>query len=308
MQYFDILEQEGNAVQKFRKDLKAQGIVTAFIDLIQSSDAECLKALESLKSWFLSVDRPSSQKEIVHREFSGLSKVIDQLKRLQPSTPFESLSGAYKAKNYERLLELVELKDISSLNIEELEMASDAAYASKNANQVMKYCRELIYRNPSHSRALILMGALYFQQESFEKSAQCFRKLLEKQPQNQIARDYLQKMRRDFSSSKPSVVKRSSSRARRRWRRKPVNHSMMCNSFDSLFAQDVRVRSLSAGGCLIQADSPPKEFNFSLMLQNKQPVRGYARLIYQKDQKHWGVKFEHLSPREEDLINLHLAV
>jgi hypothetical protein len=80
------------------------------------------------------------------------------------------------------------------------------------------------------------------------------------------------------------------------------------NAFDQMTALSARVRSLSAGGCLIDEMPVPEQFSFVLDLGNGKQVEGEARKIYTNSLRQVGLRFDSLSLDQQDLIHHRLML
>lgn len=286
-----------------RSGHKGDDIQRMLESFIRLPEAERLTRLEKLKAWYLESANSDSDRSFFSHTFSNLSALFQKLHERIPKEGFETLTGAYKKKDYQRVLRILDRMGPGQMGLAELEMGADAAYASQNDSLVHRYTDALLQKQPLHFRALLLKGGNFYRQKNFPEAASCFNKILTFQPQNKIALEYIARMKTESSWGENTPT----GAARRRWRRKPVFHQMMCNAYDQLFAQNVKVRSLSAGGCLVEAPELPKEFNFSLFLDKNQQVQGYAEVIYKKSDTLWGVKFTEISPEAEDVINTRVS-
>jgi tetratricopeptide (TPR) repeat protein len=276
------------------KDLR-QRLVDAFQQIVKANDHDRLEAFEKLKQWYLQTGQAD---QVFHKIFSDLTQGFHKLHELLPKEDFQTLTGAYRKRDYINVLKILEAMNPGQMILTDLEMGADAAYATQNESLVHLYTDRILARQPAHFRALLLKGGNFYRQKNYNEAKIYFQKILDLQPQNKIALEYLERLQKySFNQTTPMGA------ARRRWRRLPVNHSMTCNSYEKMYAQEVRVKSLSAGGCLIEADELPSEFNFSLVLDRNSQVQGYAKVIYQKGNRHWGVRFMEISPRDEDAIN-----
>jgi len=98
----------------------------------------------------------------------------------------------------------------------------------------------------------------------------------------------------------------STNRFKRRWARRKVRLPMHIHDFTDVSLVKAEVVSMSAGGCLISLETePPDEFNFSLDL-DAHSINGLGKRVYTEGSKKFGVRFDGLSSRDEDLLNKYI--
>src|SRR5690606_13043772 len=93
---------------------------------------------------------------------------------------------------------------------------------------------------------------------------------------------------------------------KRKWTRKRVSLDIVVIDHESMASYTYQVKSLSAGGALIEGGVIPEEFSFSIDLNAKTRIHGTAEKIYNASEDKAGIIFKAIDPAQQDLINSHL--
>src|SRR5690606_19879757 len=77
----------------------------------------------------------------------------------------------------------------------------------------------------------------------------------------------------------------------RKWKRAPLHRTLYISDNDHGVITQFKTLSLSAGGCLVEADTLPDEFHFSLELFPGKKIDGTAERRYKQNGRQFGLAF-----------------
>ncbi len=253
--------------------------------------------------------------------FQQLSKILKllNLPAPDPDKVLKEAEQAYKAKDFHRATDSYAVAESQKVlhSAEQWINYGTANFHIGNLDEVSRCAKEVLRISPENIKALVLTGLVALGKKQFIKAKEIFEYAKRLRPDSSTIIRYLEatdsKIR--FSNRevalevKTEVGPRTSNPSfKRRWVRRPCNYQMTINDFDQMTALSARVRSLSAGGCLIDESPVPEVFSFSLELGNGKSIQGTGKKIYTNPKNQIGILFEALNPQDQDLIQRKLMV
>lgn len=311
--------------------MKSSGV--SFIDQVlewtRSDSLARLEMIEQLRErWREEVTgkfagQPEKLEEIFSQgdsAFQQLSKVFRILSVPADEKSLKILEFAeqdFKNKDYLKALkkfnEAFHLK--VKMTVGQMVEAGMAAYYLDQLEEAEKWAHRARSLDSEIVQALLLTGLICYAQKDFEKAKEIFDRAQRLKPDSPTIVRYLRAVEDKLHSPTGSGalaadkdIKTKGGKCKRRWLRKPCNLQMTVNAFDQMTALSTRVRSLSAGGCLIDEMPVPEQFTFVLDLGNGKSVEGEAKKIYTNSRRQVGLRFESLSLDQQDLIHHRLLV
>lgn len=239
------------------------------------------------------------KKLVAKKEKAGLPHL--DLKTPSTMSPkIEKARALFKDKQFKEALELYEeYFSLESPKTEDLVSMGTAALYSGDIVAADKYANRAIVSSPNDFRALMLKGAIFFGEGAYIRALPYFMKAKKIQPDHPVLNRYCNLTEQNLSmeSSAPKTAKN------RRWKRRQVKGNLVVSDYSSMQSVSVQLKSLSAGGALVEAHDLPDEFNYSLEIPGQSRINGLARKIYHSGDGKFGVRFIDLSPEDEDLID-----
>jgi tetratricopeptide (TPR) repeat protein len=314
-----------------RQDVKSSGanFIEQVLEWARSDSLARLEMIEQLRErWREDVThkftgQPEKLEEIFSQgdsAFQQLSKVFRILSLPPDEKSLKILEFAeqeFKNKDYSKALknfnEAFQLK--VKMSVGQMVEAGMAAYYLDQFQEAEKWAHRARSLDSEIVQALLLTGLICYAQKDFEKAKEIFDRAQRLKPDSPTIVRYLRavedKLRPPpeagtLASDKDTKTK--DKKCKRRWLRKPCNLQMTVNAFDQMTALSARVRSLSAGGCLIDEMPVPEQFSFVLDLGNGKQVEGEARKIYTNSLRQVGLRFDSLSLDQQDLIHHRLML
>ncbi|PIR22824.1 MAG: hypothetical protein COV44_06605 [Deltaproteobacteria bacterium CG11_big_fil_rev_8_21_14_0_20_45_16] len=254
---------------------------------------------------------------------AAVSKSPDKVKDLElecivPDTDLSfqevlrQAEAAFKSKSYEQALKHfeqmgMEIKKCSS-NI--ILRAGTAAFYSDRLAVAEEYSNEVLSREKSNVQALTLKAMVYMKREKFSYAFDLLTQAHRLNPHSQMIEKFLKMTSQQLQSRMTCGFTESSKanqEAKRRWQRAPINGSVQINSLDDHLVRTHRLLSLSAGGCLIEAEDCPEEFQIIIQISGEQSIWTLCRKLYAVDGKYLGLQFIKISKEDEKYINFEVG-
>lgn len=285
--------------------------------------------------YLLHEDPKALEKKLTEADeaFSLFRKVLNLLdlprKKRSSVDLMQEAHRMFEQKDYEEAFSLFQKAVVSSQpTVMDLCIAGTAALHCNKLEYAEEYAEQALLKSPTEVKALMLRGVVHFKRGMYLEALPYFEKAKTLEPGSNTAIKYFKQtfervtdLKRQNRESiyvtnvdQPPVEQRvaeldranNGGIAKRKWYRKAVYYDMAVSDYSSMAAYTVKVRSLSAGGCLVEGAELPTEFNFNLDLGAYGQVSGLGKKIYCTKTGRTGVRFIGLSHKEEDFVNQHL--
>lgn len=304
-------------------------IVDEMIVLANLNSLDRVAVIEQLRdSWRKKVisqfnGQPEKIEEIFSNgdlAFQQLSKVLRALSLPEKSAEeavasmaLEQADRSFREKNYSEAYRLyAEVMERGQvLSADSLAIAGTAAFYIERLDAAESLAGKALALESENIKATVLKGLVAYSQKKFDRAKMFFEKAIRLKPDSPTILRYKQAAEEKASKSDSQISQAGAHAAKsfkRRWARRACNLEMMVNDFDQMTALNAKVRSLSAGGCLIDDLPVPEVFAFCLDLGNGKAIQGTAKKIYTTKNRQIGIQFEGIQPRDQDLIQRKLMV
>jgi len=257
--------------------------------------------------------------------FQQLSKVLKLLNLPTPDVNrlLKEAEKAFKEKDFQKSVDFFQVAEKYKVlkDTDHWISFGTAHFHIGNLDEVQRCAEEALKLAAENVKAMVLIGLVALGRKQFTKAKEIFEHAKKLRPDSSTIIRYLEatdsKIKyairelplADVEVSGPKADPRKTNpAAKRRWVRRPCNYQMTVNDFDQMTALSARVRSLSAGGCLIDDSPIPETFSFSLDLGNGKSIQGTGKRIYTNPRNQIGIVFEALNPQDQDLIQRKLMV
>ncbi len=274
---------------------------------IQSTDDDTDKAIARLK---LELERKvesqktisaSFKKEIQAAHNGALQKLVELKRTLSNQKydePVDALSVARKhfdERRYDQAHKLYQ----SALrqgheNLQILLSAGTAALYANDFPVALQRAGQVLERSSRDVQALTLKALALYSLDRLGEARTTIEEAMKLKPDSPIIQKYAKVI---LSNIAPSW------NGERKWRRASMHKSLLIVDADTGVVTHHKTLSLSAGGCLVEADSLPNEFHFSLELFPGRKIDGSGERRYQQALGQYGLAFKELALQEMDAIN-----
>lgn len=312
-----------------QNDEKAvDSFVTSFMDVLsRASQQDVGELIAKLKdSWRTEAIRlfQSSPMQLEEKIGAG-DEALDLIARAMKlmKLPQESASVVewmkearqnFDAKKYKAAFQCFQKAIVTETpTVDDLCVASTSAFHVGNLDYAEEYSGQALLIDPFEVRALVLRGLVSLKKEELETAKEYFERARRLEPSSNTVIRYIELADEKIleSKKKSSAVSKLSGGSqigafKRKWTRKRVSLDIVVIDHESMASYTYQVRSLSAGGALIEGGVIPDEFSFSIDLNSKTRIHGTAEKIYSASDDKAGIVFKAIDPAQQDLINSHL--
>lgn len=288
---------------------------------LELPDEQFAEILDSLrKQWMEDVHRSfKSSPSALERKLTEAEEAFSlfyRIKRLLslPLKPAEEVDWMqkaredFRAKRYSEALGNFQKAIATGVpSPDDLVLAGTCALYAGRLDYAQSFADQALRIDENEIQALVLKALACYRKEDFKESYAYLLKARSIREDHPAVLKCFPLVERALSAPVEVKSRESDVKLKRRWLRKRVNYHLVVNDYEQLSAMTVRVCSLSAGGCLIDSNYVPEQFDFILEMDGGKQVSGTARRIYETELKQIGLRFLNLNPRDEDLINQHLV-
>jgi len=179
-------------------------------------------------------------------------------------------------------------------NLPALLLACAAALYSGQFKRCLSRSDEILKRRANDIQALTMKAVAFQSLNQFAEAQKTIMLAHKLQPESDLIKKYVQEM---------SGSERKIATSGRSWKRAPIKCSLLVSDTLTGIVAHYKTLSLSGGGCLIEADQLPAEFNFALELSPQYKISGTAERRYRAGSRHFGIAFRNLEIAKADAIN-----
>jgi len=280
------------------------------------------RALELYSSQASRLERKLSDgEEAISLLFRAIKLMELPNEKLENENLIELARQHFEKKDYAQAFQLFQRAVVNERpSLDDLCLAGTSALHLGKLDYAEEYADQALMTNPMEVRAIMLKGLALYKQENLEASLPFFEKAKKLEPSSNTAIKYYneveKRLKNPMSPNAPKVISLATEnethsqdsdvvsmmKFKRRWIRKPVSEEIIINDHSQMCAFTCKLKSLSGGGALIEGADLPEEFDFHMNLGRFGEVYGVAKKIYAAGGQ-VGVKFQGLSPSQEDSIN-----
>lgn len=308
--------------EKSEENLYAE-FFTRLLGVSKQSSMDRLVGIEGLRDYWRSlvVEKYGMVPDLLEEKLSEGDEAFQSLNRIVKmlSLPDDNLApidwavrgrDLLKEKEFEKSFQAFKKSIAQSVpDVETLTLAGTAALHCGRLDYAEEYADQALLIDDKSLRATMLKGLVLYNQNNFERAIQYFESGQEINPSSKTVSRYLDQANEQLKLQNDNASFNSTSdpRAKRRWVRRPCELNLVINDHEQMWPISMKVKSLSAGGCLVELPEEFKlaeEFSFELELgSHKGRIHGSGRKIYATDGRVAGIRFCELSPDHEDRIN-----
>lgn len=300
-----------------RKEDKVKEIREGLNVFLRSGDTEAGRALsmvreeyeKSVSDRFKQVpDQLKERIQSVNDAFLQLSRVKQVLKLAEHeenenSYALEQGRRLMKQNKYVEALRYFEHSmALGGENSEILLLAATAALYGQSYADASFYADQLLERDEQDYQALTLKGLVNSALGQSEEAHRYLSRAIKLRPGHPVILKYLKSIE---EKAKIAAATRAPStpKFKRRWKRGKAATTIFVNDCAEITIQGFRVVSLSGGGCLVEGEDLPEEFQFSFQLKSGKQIYGVAKVSYKLPKGRAGLKFERISPQDQEAID-----
>ncbi len=305
--------------KKTNSNVSAADVRSALRTFLKADDQQAVDACKDIqKEVYNRLLRQSAissiPEESLQRKFQEVDSAFVQLTRIKQILKMEEnkeddslirLSNEgkkyFQERNYEKAMESFgRALQAKPGDTELLLCAGTSALYAKFFDQAAQYADRVLNLQPLDVQAMILKALVNQAKHNYGEAVGLLEKAYEFQPSTKIFK-YLNSAREKAKTRTPAPSANSWIK-KRRWNRAKVIARLNYNEFSTSIVESRKIVSLSAGGCLLQGQDIPDEFQFTLELNPNKKVWGVGKKIY-SSKGYTGVRFDGLLPHDERLID-----
>ncbi len=311
-------------------DLNTDEIAISIERWVVAPEAVWKKAIHRLyEKWFFGKGQTETKGENplstqnLERAFCQLTEIREAL-RPKLSEPIKSHSGEtssqaaakpdelfqmgrdlFAKKNYkvaysifDSLLKVPETIQSKSRFIEVLLCAASSALFCQQYARGMELANSILVLSPDHPQAYVIRALLFREKGEWRSALENIEKANQLKPQSEAIEKYRTQILKEIASTPSSELMGV---LRRKWIRGPATGLMLVNDHMTSGYLTFKLKSLSAGGCLVEgADALPSSFQFSLCIDgDPERIWGEGSKLYDVQGKQIGIAFRDISKRNQ---------